>query len=165
MAEGSANSLSQHSYFGSNRACRLLGSGGAWSLLVSNMAPKRKSVSEAGIVSENGDGFRARIFMNRTYTSGPTRPTRELAHADLNAARAGATSLGDVAAVLKKQFSSSSMVPRAAAVLPEPAAEQTAVAGATADEDDDDLKGFDRDDALISDDGDWPEYVNESDCR
>ena len=90
------------------------------------MAPKRKPVSEAGIGSANGDGVRARIFMNRTYTSGPTRPTRELAHADLDAARAGATSHGDVAAALLKQLSSSSMVPRAA-VLPEPAAGMAAV--------------------------------------
>ena len=37
----------------------------------SSMAPKRKPASEAGIVSDNGDGFRARIFMNWSYTSGP----------------------------------------------------------------------------------------------
>ena len=90
------------------------------------MAPKRKSASVAGIVSEHGDGLRARIFMNRSYTSGPTRPTRELAHADLDAARAGATAHEDIAAALTKQSSSSSVVPRAA-VQPEPAAGMAAV--------------------------------------
>ena len=66
------------------------------------MAPKLKPVSEAGHVAEHGNGFRARIKINGNYTYGRTHPTRELAQANLNAARAGATSHGDVAAALTK---------------------------------------------------------------
>ena len=98
------------------------------------MAPKRKPVSEAGHVGENGNGFRARIKINGTWTNGRTYPTRELAQANLNAARAGATSHGDVAVALKKHLSSSSLVP-SAAVLPEHAPEHPAGAGAAAHED------------------------------
>ena len=98
------------------------------------MAPKQKPVSQAGHITEHGNGFRARIKINGTYTNGRTHPTRELAQADLNAARAGATSHGDVAVALKKHLSSSSMVP-SAAVLPEHAPEHAAGAGATAHED------------------------------
>ena len=56
------------------------------------------------------------------------------------------------------------MVPRAA-VLPEAAAEQTAGAGAPANEDDDGYKGVDSDDTLMFDDGAWPGYVNESERK
>ena len=93
------------------------------------MAPKRMY----GHITEHGNGFRARIKINGTYTNGRTHPTRELAQADLNAARAGATGLHartrDVAATLKQQLSSSSVV-RRAVVQPEPATEAQNVAGA-----------------------------------
>ena len=55
--------------------------------LRSNMKRRRKSVSEIGFVGEDGNGLRARIYMNRKYTSGPKRPTRELAYADSDVAR------------------------------------------------------------------------------
>ena len=77
------------------------------------MAPKLKPVSEAGHVAEHGNGFRARIKINGNYTCGRTHPTRELAQADLNAARAGATPHGDAAAALKLQLSSSCVARRA----------------------------------------------------
>ena len=77
----------------------------------SNMTHKRKSVSDVGFATVSRNGFRARIYVNKKYTSGPTRPTIELAYADLNAARTGATSYEDVAALLK-QLSSSPMAAR-----------------------------------------------------
>ena len=79
--------------------------------LYSNMEckSKLKSVSEIGYVAENGKGFRARIciaFEKRIYVNGPKRTTRELAYADLNAARVGATSYEDAAAALKHALAS-----------------------------------------------------------
>ena len=78
----------------------------------SNMTHKRKSVSEVRFATGSGNGFKARIVINKKYTSGPTRPTIELAYADSNAARAGAIPYEDVAAALLKQLLSSPMAVR-----------------------------------------------------
>ena len=51
------------------------------------MAPPHKSVAELGTVGEHGNGWRARVTLDRQNRYGPQRATCAEAQADLDAAR------------------------------------------------------------------------------
>ena len=56
-------------------------------LIAGLMAPKSKSITELGTVARNGNGWRARVQVDRRNLDGPQRATQVEAQVDLDRAR------------------------------------------------------------------------------
>ena len=70
------------------------------------MSPKRRPLEQLGAAEKNtnGEGWRARMKLGDARHSGPTRPAKATAEADLNRMRSGA-STADVTRVVAELHS------------------------------------------------------------